>query len=54
MTKKDFRAMAAGIATIANGKERQDQAERIGKVCAASNPRFDWGRWNKACNVRER
>lgn len=52
MTKKTFVAMAASIATIRNGKERQDQAERIGKVCAANNARFDWGRWNKACKVR--
>jgi hypothetical protein len=54
MTKKDFRAMAASIAEIKNGKQRKAQAETFGRMCAASNPRFNWGRWNKACNVRER
>lgn len=51
MSKKDFVALAAAIAEVESGADRKKMAKVIGKVCAGENPRFDWGRWNAACNV---
>ena len=51
MTKKDYVLLAQVIACIKDEKERRKQAQAVGDVCAADNPRFDWVRWNNVCNV---
>ena len=51
MTRKDFEVLAASVAMIPDATERDRMRQDIGNVCAASNPRFDWTRWSRACNV---
>lgn len=51
MTRKDFKAMAASIASITDPVQRKLVAEQMANICAASNPRFDYGKFYAACGV---
>lgn len=53
MTRKDFRAMAQAVKEIKNAQERLRMARTLAEMCRASNPRFDWVRFARACNVEE-
>lgn len=51
MTRKDFVALAASIAKLANVEDRRQQAQTLLPTLRASNPRFDTGRFLKACGL---
>ena len=51
MTRKDFRVIAAEIASMVNRDEAQAMATRMADVCRQSNPRFDYGRFYAACGL---
>lgn len=51
MTKKHLKAIADAITDVKNTNERIRLAVRIGKVCETLNSKFDWRKWDKACNV---
>jgi hypothetical protein len=51
MSRKHFQAIANAIRAITNLEERRRTAELLAAVCAASNPRFNRGRFLNACGV---
>ena len=51
ITQKDLIAMAQTVATIVDPYARTQAAIDAAKVCAASNPRFDYARFYQACGV---
>jgi hypothetical protein len=51
ITKKDLIAMAKTVATIVDPYARTQAAIDAARVCAASNPRFDYARFYQACGV---
>lgn len=51
MTNRHLDALAEVIADIPDVNERIRTAVRIGKVCAVYHPRFNWRKWDEACNV---
>ena len=51
MSRKHFQAIAASVRQIADPVNRRQVAELLAAVCAASNSRFDRGRFLRACNV---
>lgn len=51
MSSKHFVKLANAIAEVKDREDRVQLAHNIGSVCAKTNPSFDWGRWNAACNV---
>ena len=51
MTRIHFIALAAAIAEIKDSYDRGIVADRIGKVCAECNDRFNWKTWYRACNL---
>jgi hypothetical protein len=51
MTSKDFIAMAKTVADIVDPYARTQAAIDAAKVCAASNPRFDYAKFYHACGV---
>jgi hypothetical protein len=52
MTRKHFETMAELIRHIVGKTERRKQAELIAVYCAKANPRFDHGRFMRACGVQ--
>lgn len=50
MSRKHFEALAKAISNITNESERSVVTHLIGQVCADQNARFDWARWEDACN----
>ncbi len=51
MTRKHFEKLAAAIATIRDDAKRAEFARIVGAVCQSCNDRFDWSRWDVACNI---
>jgi len=61
MTKKHFEAMAAAFVEVRAIQDIQESAEAraaldmlamtLSRTCAESNPRFDKGRFIRACGV---
>jgi hypothetical protein len=50
MSRKDYKAIAAILATCGN-KPDPELVERLAKMFAADNPRFDVARFYKAAGV---
>jgi len=53
MTRKHFKAIAEAISRIKDEGDRCDVAYRIARVCATSNPRFNFSKFMEACNAEE-
>ena len=51
MTRKDFKIMAAGVASLVDRQLAKLLAEQLAAVCKARNPRFDRGRFMTACGL---
>lgn len=50
MTRQHFVRLAAAVRGIQDDTSRDVACAAIGTVCAESNSRFDWDRWNAACH----
>ena len=50
MKKKHFKLLAEAISKVDDLPERKHLAKEIGKVCESQNTRFDWYKWDEACN----
>jgi hypothetical protein len=48
---RHFSFIAAVIRDIPDLEQRYAMAQRFGDACSRSNPRFDFGRFMKACGV---
>jgi len=53
MSRKHFNELAKAIAKVTENGTRKHLAQTIGEVCAGINDRFNWSKWNEACNVKE-
>ena len=51
MTRKHFNRLAEIVKSIRDQNERQRVGYEIGKLCADSNPNFDWDYWCEGCNM---
>jgi hypothetical protein len=51
MSKKHFELLARNICHIEDPVARRCAAVAVASACHQSNPRFDWGRFIKACKA---
>jgi len=51
MSRKHFELIAEAIRSIKQGESRRIAADKLADVCRECNPRFDYGRFMKACGL---